>query len=54
VYEFVTPEEFHLDLKHMMLDEMEGWSLWIGVIAFAAASLAEGVRRIANWGGVMV
>jgi hypothetical protein len=34
VYEFLSFEEFRLDLRHMILDEMEEWSLWISAIAF--------------------
>jgi hypothetical protein len=48
VYEFLSFEEFRLDLRHMILQEMEGWSLWLAVVAFAFGLLVEGLRRIAT------
>jgi hypothetical protein len=51
VYEFLSFEEFRLDLKHMILDEMEGWSLWIAFIAFLVGLFAQGMRQFATWGG---
>ena len=44
-YEFLSFAEFRLDLRHMILDEMEGWTLWIAVISFGCSLLIEGVRR---------
>lgn len=46
VYEFLSFAEFRLDLRHFILDEIEEWSLWMAVIAFAVSVPAEALRRI--------
>jgi hypothetical protein len=46
VYEFVSFEEFRLDLRHMMLEEMEELSLWISVIAFACGLPINALRMV--------
>jgi hypothetical protein len=45
VYEFLSFEEFRLDLRRMLLDRMEEWSLWIAVVAFAIGLPIDALRR---------
>jgi hypothetical protein len=47
-YEFLSFQEFRLDLRHMILDEMEEWTLWLAVIAFGCSLLLEAFRRLVS------
>jgi hypothetical protein len=49
VYEFLSFEEFRLDLRHMAVDEMEEWSLWSAVVAFALGLLIGLLRAFIGW-----
>ena len=44
MYEFLSFEEFQLDLRRLILGEMQGWSLWLAVIGFGCTVLIEGLR----------
>jgi hypothetical protein len=46
VYEFMSFREFRLDLRHFLLDEIEGWSLWMAVISFGVTALTDVTHRI--------
>lgn len=35
VYEFISFEEFRLDLRRVMIEEIEAWALWTSALAFA-------------------
>jgi hypothetical protein len=48
VYEFLSFEEFRLDLRRMMLDEIQGLALWASVIAFACTLLINALRAVAS------
>ena len=45
VYEFLSFEELRLDLRDMVVGEMEAWALWLAVIAFAVSIVIDGIRR---------
>ena len=46
VYEFLSFEEFRLDLRHMMLDEIEEMGLWLGGVAAIATILLNAFRAL--------
>lgn len=48
-YEFLSFAEFRLDLRHMILDEMEEWTLWLAVVSFGFGLLLEALRRIVSF-----
>lgn len=45
VYEFISFEEFRLDLRRMILNQMEEWSLWLAFIGFAATLLIGVIQK---------
>jgi hypothetical protein len=47
VYEFLSFEEFRLDLRRMIIDEVQESVLWISVIAFACTLLINVLRAVA-------
>jgi len=46
VDEFLSFNEFRLDLRRIIVDEMTGWSLWVTAGAFALTMLLDGLRRM--------
>ncbi len=48
VYEFLSFEEFRLDLRRMILDEIQGLALWMSVVAFACTLLINALRAVAS------
>jgi hypothetical protein len=47
VYEFLSFEEFRLDLRRMILDEIQESVLWMSVVAFACTVLINTLRAVA-------
>jgi hypothetical protein len=48
MYEFLSFEEFRLDLHQVMVQRLETMSLWLALIAFLVGSAAEGLRRFSG------
>jgi hypothetical protein len=46
VYEFLSFEELRLDLRDMIVGEMEAWSLWLAVIAFGLSAIIGAIRML--------
>jgi hypothetical protein len=46
VYEFLSFEEFRLDLRHMMLDEIGEWGLWLSAFAFVCGLVINALRAL--------
>jgi len=46
LYEYLSLEEFQLDLRKMAIDELEGMSLWLAVVAFGCGLLISALERL--------
>jgi len=52
IYEFLSFEEFSLDLRSMFVGEIETWSAWCGFIALALNAVVNSVRFVCErWFG---
>jgi hypothetical protein len=46
VYEFLSFEEFRLDLRHVVLDEIGEWGLWLSAFAFVCGLVLNALRAL--------
>jgi len=51
VYDFLSFREFRLDMRRMILDELEETALWIAVVAFAFSVPLDALRRLTALAG---
>ena len=49
VYEFLSFEEFRLDLQRLVRNQMEEWSLWLAFIGFATTLIINVIERATGY-----